>query len=100
MAVLIVDDEANTRDALKNLLSRAGQGTLLEAKNGQEGLKIIMAAPARIEMIVADWEMPHMDGLQLLKEISQVPALDLIPFLLITSDLSDAVLSKFHEENL
>ena len=99
MAILIVDDEASTREALRNLLDRLGHGPILEAKNGEEALRVLAASGARIHMIVADWEMPYMDGLELVKTIAKAPEYDLIPFLLITSDLPRARIEEFHREN-
>lgn len=98
MAILIVDDESNTRTALRDLLTQMGHKTILEAKNGEEGLKIADAEKKRIEMIIADWEMPYMDGLTLAAKIAERQALDLAPFLLITSDLTKAKLVSYSKE--
>src|SRR4051812_32161749 len=95
MAVLIVDDEIGTREALRDLLTEIGQKIILEAKNGEEALKIADAEKSRIRMIVADWEMPYMDGLTLAQNVSSRPYLDLAPFLLITSDLPKSKLNEF-----
>src|SRR4051812_38442803 len=100
MAILIVDDEASTREALRNLLDRLGHGTILEAKNGEDALRVLAASGSRVRMIVADWEMPYMDGLSLVKSIEQSSeSYSLVPFLLITSDLPRARIEAFHHEN-
>src|SRR3954468_15904519 len=98
MAILIVDDEPNTREALRTLLESMGRKPVLEAKDGQEGLKMLDAEKSRIEMIVADWEMPYMDGLTLLKHVATRPFADLAPFLLITSDLPKSTIQEFQKE--
>jgi two-component system chemotaxis response regulator CheY len=87
MAILIVDDEASTRNALRDLLTQLGHKTVLEARNGEDALKVAEAEKNRIRLIVADWEMPYMDGITLLERIATIRELDLAPFLLITSDL-------------
>jgi two-component system chemotaxis response regulator CheY len=94
MAILIVDDETSTRTALRELLTQIGHKTVLEAKNGEEALKVAETEKSRIRMIVADWEMPYMDGITLLDRVAGLPELDLAPFLLITSDLPRARLSE------
>lgn len=90
MAILIVDDEASTRRALRELLTHLGHKTILEASNGEEAIKAVEAGPSRIRLIIADLEMPYMDGAQLLESIQELPEVDLAPFVLITSDVPRA----------
>jgi two-component system chemotaxis response regulator CheY len=99
MAILIVDDETNTRAALRHLLESFAGQPILEARDGEEGLRMLKASPARIDMIVADWEMPNLDGLELVREIGTVRELDLAPFLLITSDLPEGAIEEFRATN-
>lgn len=88
MPLLLVDDEVTTRNSLRELISSMGYKTILDAKNGLEAQKFILSEKNRLEIIVSDWEMPYMDGIQLLEWVSQNPELNHIPFVLITSDLS------------
>jgi two-component system chemotaxis response regulator CheY len=99
MAILIADDEDNTREVLKEFLVRMGHKNILEAPNGVEAAKMAEQEKGRIKMIIADWEMPQMDGLSLVKKIAQIPELDGAPFLLITSDLPDSTIEEFYKEN-
>lgn len=94
MALLIVDDETATRDALREMLISIGHKTILDAKNGEEALRFIESEKKRLTMIISDWEMPYMNGVQLLDAVSKRPDLELIPFVLITSDLPK---SKLHQ---
>ena len=87
MEILIVDDEASTREALRDVLTQMGHKPILEAKNGDEALKFLEAEKTKIRMIIADWEMPQMDGITLADRLAERGHLDSIPFLLITSDL-------------
>ncbi len=96
---MIVDDEANTRTALRDLLTQLGYRNLLEAKNGEEALKIALAEKAKLRAIIADWEMPYMDGITLLKEVNQRHDLDLALFILITSDLPKSQLAELQKTN-
>jgi two-component system chemotaxis response regulator CheY len=94
MAILIVDDESQTREALRNLLTVLRYPVVLDAKNGEEALRVIEAESSRIRMILSDLEMPYMDGRTLSEKIAEDSKFDLIPFLLITSDLTLAQLAK------
>lgn len=87
MAILIVDDEAKTRESLRHLLTHLGHKVILEAKNGEDALRLADAERSRIHMFIVDFEMPYMDGLAFAQEISTRRYFDLAPFLLITSDL-------------
>ncbi|MGK5085360.1 response regulator [Bdellovibrionota bacterium FG-1] len=98
MAILIVDDELSTRTALRELLAQTGYKTIFEARHGEEALKIALAEKNRLRLMIADWEMPQMDGLALLDQVAQIPELDLTPFLLITSDLPRAKLKEIQQK--
>ncbi len=98
MGILIVDDEINTRTALRELLTRLGQKTILEARNGEEALKVLDMEKTRIQMMIVDWEMPYMDGLSLSERMASDPSFSLIPFLLITSDLPKSKLAAFYKK--
>lgn len=99
MATLIVDDESNTRQALRLLLSKSGHKVILEARHGEEALKTLEQEKSRIRAIVADWEMPHMDGLTLLDRVSEKNYLDLAAYLLISSDLSQSDLEEKQKQH-
>jgi len=86
MATLLVDDEDNTRDVLREFLLRLGHKTVLEARNGEEAFALCQKEKGRIRLIISDWEMPRLDGLGLLAKVAALHELDLAPFLLITSD--------------
>ncbi|MGZ3797942.1 MAG: response regulator, partial [Pseudobdellovibrionaceae bacterium] len=88
MSILIVDDENGTRQALRELLDSLNYRGILEAKNGKEALEIVNSEKSKLDLIISDWEMPHMDGISLLAELSKEKDTAGIPFLLITSDVS------------
>jgi CheY-like chemotaxis protein len=66
--VLIVDDEANARNLLREILEPEGYQTL-EAGNGQEALKLLESDP--VDLIVSDRAMPGMGGLELLEALQK-----------------------------
>jgi DNA-binding NtrC family response regulator len=66
--ILVVDDEENTRIALKRLLSREGY-EVQTAANGLEALHSLRSCPA--ELIITDLNMPEMNGLAFLRELNR-----------------------------
>ena len=74
--ILVVDDEENTRLALKRLLNREGY-EVQTAANGREALNSLNSSP--VELIITDLNMPEMNGLTFLKELNrQYPASNVI----------------------
>jgi two-component system chemotaxis response regulator CheY len=80
--ILLVDDTPYFRTLLCNFLDPLGLGKLLEARNGKEALGHI--ARERVDLIVCDWKMPEMDGLELLRHVRCHPDWNSIPFIMIT----------------
>ena len=64
--ILVVDDDQVVRLFLRAVLERQGH-SVVEAENGDEGLRYYRAAPA--DLVITDIQMPVMDGLQMIKEL-------------------------------
>ncbi|RYZ61957.1 MAG: response regulator [Proteobacteria bacterium] len=91
--ILIVDDIQSLRDLLKAYLHRIGFWNLTEATDGQEALDLLWEADQKGEavgLIISDWNMPNMDGIELLKRIRMVPDWKNLPFLLLTTESEKA----------
>ncbi len=71
MRVLIVDDSSVMRKIVTRGLRQAGfkMDEDLEAGNGQEGLDALAAANNDVQLILSDWNMPVMDGLNFVKGV-------------------------------
>jgi two-component system chemotaxis response regulator CheY len=82
--VLIVDDFASMRRIIKNTLKQIGLKHVLEADDGTTALA--MLKEQKVDLILADWNMPKMSGLELLKKIRKEGALKSIPVLLVTAE--------------
>ena len=83
MHILIVDDDPLHSRVLESLLAPSGD-TLLKASNGAEALKHLETAHP-IGLVIADWMMPEMDGLQLCREVRRRVADRYIYYILLTS---------------
>ncbi len=86
---LIVDDSNAVRTLVKQHLISLGFTNILEAENGKEALaKLDSFYKVGVEMnlILADWNMPEMNGIDLLLSLKNHPKYKTIPFLMITSE--------------
>lgn len=81
---LVVDDFDSMRRITANQLRQLGATRILEAANGSEALKIIRQQP--ITMVLSDWSMPVMSGLDLLLNLRADAKHFAMPFLMITAE--------------
>ena len=84
MHVLIVDDFATMRRILKNILRQIGFGNISEAGDGKSALKELKKE--KFDLILCDWNMPEMSGLELLTTIRSDDELKNIPFIMVTAE--------------
>jgi two-component system, chemotaxis family, chemotaxis protein CheY len=90
--VLIVDDFATMRKVVRNLLKQSGYEDIVEAEDGVMALKILKSQ--KIDVVVSDWNMPNMTGLELLKAVRADADLSKTPFLMVTAEaLQDNVVA-------
>ena len=82
--ILIVDDFATMRRILKNILKQLGFKTLVEADDGTTAWEILEGQT--IDLIISDWNMPKMTGLELLKKVRASDAYKSTPFLMVTAE--------------
>jgi len=84
MKILVVDDFSTMRRIVRNLLKELGFSNVDEAEDGAVALQRLQNGD--FEFVVTDWNMPNMDGLQLLQSIRRAPALKHLPVLMITAE--------------
>lgn len=87
--ILIVDDIQSLQDLLRAYLRRLGFSVISEAPDGQEALKMLLDAQDRNQpygLVISDWNMPNMDGIELLKSVREIPEWKNLPFLLLTTE--------------
>mgnify|MGYP002633372728 CR=1 FL=1 len=81
---LVVDDFSTMRRIIRNLLKELGYSNVDEAEDGAIGLHKLKTG--EFDFVVTDWNMPNMDGLQLLQAVRADPALKHLPVLMITAE--------------
>ena len=92
MRALVVDDSSAMRAILALTLGKAGF-EVLRAKDGQEALGLLAGA-GPLELILIDWNMPGMNGLELLRRIRSQPALERTRILMVTTETGLAQMSE------
>ncbi|MBP7765386.1 MAG: response regulator [Deltaproteobacteria bacterium] len=90
--ILVVDDFATMRKVVRNLLKQVGYEDIVEAEDGVMALKALKSQ--KIDVVVSDWNMPNMSGLELLKAVRADADLAKTPFLMVTAEaLQDNVVA-------
>ena len=84
MKILVVDDFPTMRRIVRNLLKELGYGNVDEAEDGQAGLARLRSGG--FEFVISDWNMPNLDGLDMLKQIRADAALSHLPVLMVTAE--------------
>lgn len=82
--ILVVDDSITTRTLEKSILEAQGYQVLLSV-DGIDALNVLRSGEAIIDLVIADVEMPRMDGFGLLQAIKTDPRLSALPVILMTS---------------
>ena len=84
MKILIVDDFSTMRRIIKNLLRDLGFNNIMEADDGTTALPLLQKGS--FDFLVTDWNMPGMQGIDLLIAIRQDPDLSSLPVLMLTAE--------------
>ncbi|QIL91889.1 chemotaxis protein CheY [Microbulbifer harenosus] len=84
MKILVVDDFPTMRRIIRSLLKELGFNNVDEAEDGQEGLAKVNSGG--FEFVVSDWNMPNLNGLDMLKQIRANAATSALPVLMVTAE--------------
>jgi two-component system, chemotaxis family, chemotaxis protein CheY len=82
--VLIVDDFATMRRMIRNILKQLGFENIEEADNGAAAMRVLETRD--IDLIISDWNMPQMSGLELLKAVRADDRFKDLPFIMVTAE--------------
>ncbi len=85
MKLLVVDDSSTMRRIIKNTLARLGYKDILEAEDGVKGWEQMNANPD-VEMLITDWNMPEMNGLELVKKVRADERFKDTPIIMVTTE--------------
>ena len=82
--ILVVDDFATMRRIMKNILKQIGFTNITEADDGTTALNELKKK--KFDLIISDWNMPNMPGIELLKAVRSNNELKSLPFLMVTAE--------------
>ena len=84
MPILIVDDYKTMLRIIRNLLKQIGFDNVEEATDGTEALQKLREK--KFSLIISDWNMEPMTGIELLREVRQDDSLKKTPFIMVTAE--------------
>jgi two-component system chemotaxis response regulator CheY len=82
---LVVDDSRAVRMILVKIL-RGLEFEVLEAANGREALEVMRVEKTSVKLVLVDWNMPEVNGLELLKRLRQDPELSSLVVVMVTTE--------------
>lgn len=85
MKLLVVDDSSTMRRIIKNTLQRLGHKDILEGGDGVEGWNALNTNPD-VDMLITDWNMPEMNGLELVKKVRADSRFIDLPIIMVTTE--------------
>jgi two-component system chemotaxis response regulator CheY len=84
MKILVVDDMSTMRRIVKNLLRDLGFSNISEADDGKTALPMLQSGG--YDFLVTDWNMPGMQGIELLRAVRADEKLSSLPVLMVTAE--------------
>lgn len=91
--VLVVEDNPNLRKVIINIVKKLGYTDIIDAEDGQQAWEKI--EEGGVGLVLTDWNMPRMNGLELLQKVREAnETISQIPLLMITAaDTKNAILN-------
>jgi two-component system, chemotaxis family, chemotaxis protein CheY len=87
MRFLIVDDSSTMRRIIINTLNKLGYKECHEAANGREGVERLATTP--VDMVITDWNMPEMSGIDFIRAVRANDATRQLPVLMVTTNAAE-----------
>ena len=98
--ILVVDDSDLERELLIEVLKGAGvQNEFLQAKTGEEAIQMLGTRYKDIGLILLDWQMPQMSGMEFMEAVVKVPVVAKKPIIMVTASGTDENKRKAREVN-
>ena len=87
--ILVVDDMPTIRELVKNQLKAMGYKNVTDASDGESAMNALLSGAryaTPFELVISDWNMPKMTGLDFLKQVRASGEFQNLPFILLTSE--------------
>ena len=88
MSILVVDDFSTMRRIIKGLLQDLGFANITEADDGLSALSLLKAG--NFDLLITDWNMPGMQGVELLRQVRADERMKKLPVLMLTAEATRA----------
>ena len=85
MKLVVVDDSSTMRRIIKNTLGRLGYKDIYEGEDGLKGWEVLNENPDT-GMLITDWNMPEMNGLELVKKVRADKRFIDLPIIMVTTE--------------
>lgn len=96
ISILVVDDMKSMRLTVRKMLKSLDIGTdLLFAENGRDGLRVLRQS--KCDLVIVDWNMPVMNGIEMLENIRKDPALRDLPVIMVTAEAERDIVAEVAE---
>ena len=95
LRVLLVDDSVSARKFMRRVLENLGIEKFVEAENGREA--VVILAETQVDLVVTDYNMPEMDGQELVAYIRKQSWQNSVPVLMVTSESDQGRLAAVQE---
>lgn len=86
LPILIVDDYKTMLRIVRGLLNQLGFSNIEEATDGQRALDMVTQRPTAYGLVISDWNMQPVSGLDLLKGVRANPPTARLPFIMVTAE--------------
>jgi two-component system, chemotaxis family, chemotaxis protein CheY len=84
LRILVVDDHALTRSMVQSILRSAGYSEVIHADNGEHAIRRL--GEQRMDLVVCDWNMPTVSGIDVLRFMRKNDDYQNIPFIMLTAE--------------
>ena len=100
MKILVVDDSLLDRKLLIRVLMKSGiTQEILQAEDGEQAMEVLANNYLDICLVLLDWQMPKVSGIELMAGMVKIPELSKIPIIMVTASGSDENKRAAHQVN-
>jgi CheY-like chemotaxis protein len=90
MKILVVDDSMLDRKLMIRVLMKSGiTQEILQAEDGEQAMEVLASNYTDICVVLLDWQMPKVSGIELMAGVVKIPELSSIPIVMVTASGSD-----------
>jgi len=93
--ILVVDDSKVMRGIIRKMLAAFSDVSVLEARDGKDAWDLLQTE--KVDVIVSDWNMPRMKGIDLLRQVRADATMSATPFVMVTAEAQDVNHSEADE---